>query len=175
MSPEERRRFSQNIVSDAARLNGLVRHLLELARAEAAVSGEGSTSVAEALDLVKPPPDLHVSAEGADLRCRISAENLAIILGNLADNSAQHSARTMAVTASEHERQVSIRVADDGSGIDPGNRDRLFDPFFTTRRESGGTGMGLSIVAALVKVNGGTIRVLEAEHGAAFEIRLPAS
>ena len=65
------------------------------------------------------------------------------------------------------------RIADDGAGISPGNRDRVFEPFFTTRREAGGTGMGLQIVRSMLAAHGGTIRLLPSESGAAFEIRVP--
>jgi signal transduction histidine kinase len=47
------------------------------------------------------------------------------------------------------------------------------EPFFTTRRDEGGTGMGLGIIAALLKAHGGTIRLLDTERGAGFEMRLP--
>lgn len=176
MSDEERRRFSQNIVADAGRLNGLVRHLLELARAETVAAGDASSSVGEALELVvRPGGDLAISATGDDLRCRMSAQNLAIVLGNLAENSAQHGATSLTISAEAVDGQVLMTVADDGRGIAPGNRDRIFDPFFTTRREKGGTGVGLSIVAALVSAHGGDVRVVDAAEGAVFELRLPAA
>ena len=61
-------------------------------------------------------------------------------------------------------------VADDGPGISPGNRAHVFEPFFTTRRDSGGTGMGLTIAANLLAAHGCTIRLCETGPGAAFEI-----
>lgn len=54
-------------------------------------------------------------------------------------------------------RMVVIRVRDEGSGIAPENLSRLTDPFFTTKRESGGTGLGLSVSAGIVKEHGGTL------------------
>jgi signal transduction histidine kinase len=44
---------------------------------------------------------------------------------------------------------LRIKVADNGEGVSPNNRGRIFDSFFTTRRDSGGTGMGLAIVRAI--------------------------
>jgi signal transduction histidine kinase len=58
-------------------------------------------------------------------------------------------------------------------GISPGNRDRVFEPFFTTRREAGGTGMGLQIVRSMLAAHGGTIKLLPSEAGATFELRVP--
>jgi two-component system, OmpR family, sensor kinase len=63
-------------------------------------------------------------------------------------------------------------VHDDGPGISPGNRDRVFDPFFTTRREQGGTGMGLAIVSALLQAHGGSIMLEQSDAGARFMVRL---
>ncbi len=51
----------------------------------------------------------------------------------------------------------ALKIADDGAGISQGNRDRVFDPFFTTRRNSGGTGMGLSIVRRMLETQGASI------------------
>ncbi|MQW88692.1 hypothetical protein GHJ82_18000 [Sinorhizobium saheli] len=59
--------------------------------------------------------------------------------------------------------------------IPEGNRALIFQPFFSTRRDSGGTGMGLAITQAMLASHGGTIRLLETGgSGASFEISLPA-
>src|SRR5690606_21503760 len=106
----------------------------------------------------------------------MSAENLSIMLGNFFDNSARHCAAFVSVDAGVAAGFGEITVSDDGEGINPGNRDRVFDPFFTTRRETGGTGMGLSIVSAIAKAHGGEARVLPAgKGGAAFSVSLPAA
>ncbi|AAR36150.1 transporter substrate-binding domain-containing protein [Geobacter sulfurreducens] len=52
---------------------------------------------------------------------------------------------------------VNLRVRDEGSGIAPENIPRLTDPFFTTKRESGGTGLGLSVSAGIIKEHGGAL------------------
>lgn len=53
--------------------------------------------------------------------------------------------------------RVILEVRDQGRGIDPASKSRLTDPFFTTRRESGGTGLGLSVSAGIVHEHGGTL------------------
>ena len=60
-------------------------------------------------------------------------------------------------------------------GVSANNRTQIFDSFFTTRRDSGSTGMGLAIVRAMLDAHGGAIRLLEAEQGTAFELMLPVS
>jgi polar amino acid transport system substrate-binding protein len=52
---------------------------------------------------------------------------------------------------------VLFRLRDEGSGISPEHLSRLTDPFFTTKRDMGGTGLGLSVSAGIVKEHGGTL------------------
>jgi len=67
-------------------------------------------------------------------------------------------------------------VRDNGTGIAPEIRDKLFRPFFTTKPTGEGTGLGLSISYEIVKKHGGDIHAESpAGGGAAFTIRLPAT
>jgi signal transduction histidine kinase len=72
---------------------------------------------------------------------------------------------------------VAIDVADHGPGIAPENRDRLFEPFFSTKSGDGGLGLGLSISRGIVERFGGTLEALPPEpgSGAVFRIFLPAA
>lgn len=176
MDPATRARFQDNIVADAERLNRLVQRLIELARAESAGVTEETTSLRETLERLKPAGGLAVTVTaGTDVRFRMSPENGAILLSNLADNSARHGSSRFELTANHHEGTVMIVASDDGTGIPPNDRDRIFAPFFTTRRDSGGTGLGLGIVAALLKAHQGTIRLAGAERGATFVIEIPSA
>jgi len=65
-----------------------------------------------------------------------------------------------------------VLLHDNGEGISPANRERIFTPFFTTRRNHGGTGLGLEIVASLLKAYGGNIRLGDAQPGAEFVVGL---
>jgi signal transduction histidine kinase len=71
---------------------------------------------------------------------------------------------------------VRIEFLDNGVGIAQEDLDRVFDPFFTTRRESGGTGLGLSLAFGIVQEYGGTIS-LESRKGefARFVVQIPAA
>lgn len=72
------------------------------------------------------------------------------------------------------DRLVVLRVADSGPGVPDELRDRIFDPFYTTKDPGRGTGLGLSICARLVEGMGGKIHLEEApEGGAEFVVRLP--
>ena len=70
---------------------------------------------------------------------------------------------------------VVIQVADTGSGIPPEIRDRIYEPFFTTKEIGKGTGLGLSTTLAIIKSHGGFINLCsEAGKGAIFKVYLPA-
>ena len=69
---------------------------------------------------------------------------------------------------------VGLTVSDDGPGISAADLPRVFDPFFSTRRKQGGTGLGLSVTHRIVTSHGGRIRIGTAEGGGAqFAIELP--
>lgn len=73
-------------------------------------------------------------------------------------------------------RGVLLCVADDGPGVAEKDRERIFDPFYTTKAPGEGTGLGLAIVARTVHEAGGTVWVDRArEGGAVFKVFLPAS
>jgi len=72
--------------------------------------------------------------------------------------------------------EATVEIADTGAGIAPGNVDRLFDPFFSTKLARGGSGLGLSICRGIVEAHGGSIRVeSEVGKGSCFTVRLPIS
>ena len=177
MSPDQRRRFLDNIIGDAGRLTAVVQRLRDLARAEnAPVDGVASLSQVVA-DLRSGFGRLGVAADGdLDARVLMSPENLRIVLGHLADNAAQHGATRIALQAAREAGQLRVTVRDNGSGVSPNNRSKIFDSFFTTRRENGGTGMGLAIVRAMLAAHGGVVELLENQAGApgaAFSLTIP--
>jgi len=68
-----------------------------------------------------------------------------------------------------------LKVRDSGPGMDEATRQRALEPFFTTKLERGGTGMGLAIVNGIVKQFGGSVRIDTAPgRGCTFEIHCPA-
>ena len=76
----------------------------------------------------------------------------------------------------EPDGSVAIEVVDSGPGIAPGERERIFDPFYTTKAIGRGTGIGLSICQGIVATFGGTLRADAApEGGALFRLTLRAA
>ncbi|HEX8907983.1 MAG TPA: ATP-binding protein [Anaeromyxobacteraceae bacterium] len=106
-------------------------------------------------------------------------ERLRQVVMNLALNSLDAVGRggTVRVSCRTEEPgagEVAIYVDDSGPGIAPELRDRIFEPFFTTKAQ--GSGLGLSIVHAIVVQHGGTISIEDAPSGGArFALRLPAA
>lgn len=105
------------------------------------------------------------------------------ILTNLIMNSVTHAfpdgrsgEMRIAVSYLPHSKMVELIYRDDGIGIPKAHTSRVFDPFFTTRRGSGGSGLGLNIVYNLVTgLLGGTISLRSSEgEGCAFTILFPA-
>ncbi len=176
MTDAERRRFLDNIAADAKRLTVITNRLRELARAEEPPTG-GRTSVEQAIEALRSVTSgLAIDAAG-DLAVpvAISLENLRIVLTHLADNALQHGAARLAIDVSRDSGSLRFDIRDDGPGISPNNRAQVFDSFFTTRRDSGGTGMGLAIVQAMLTAHGGSIRLVESERGAHFAVTLPVA
>jgi two-component system nitrogen regulation sensor histidine kinase NtrY len=121
--------------------------------------------------------------ERSDLAVKIDAQMLRRCLDNLVRNAVQalaatrgtseHGGHVIVAARRDHDDAV-LEVRDDGPGVPPAARERVFDPYFTTRQE--GTGLGLAIVKKVVLEHGGTISCDEAEEGgAAFRIRLPSA
>jgi signal transduction histidine kinase len=175
LTETEHKRFLTNILADTERLETLVDRLRELARAEN-TQHEGTTALRPLIaDLQRRFPQVRFGVTGnLDRAFGMSAENAQIVLSHLVDNAARHGATDVNMHVSDHDRAISLTVHNNGEAISEHNRDRVFDAFFTTRRDEGGTGMGLAIVQSMLRTIGGSIRLLRPESGVSFEIRIVA-
>ena len=179
MNEDDRQRFLANASADAQRLSLLVSRLLDLARADMArpeadaaadvlavlhriADGYGSARFAVTIDAPEQLPPAAMP-EGS----------LSAIVTSLIENSRQAEARQARIGVRVEGDRLHIRIEDDGPGIAAADRPRIFEPFFTGRRESGGTGLGLPIARSLVEAARGRIDVVDAAAGAAFEMVLP--
>ena len=105
---------------------------------------------------------------------------LAQVVGNLLANAARHARSRVAVSLAEEGGRVVLAVDDDGPGIAPQDRARVFDRFVrldeARARDAGGVGLGLAIVSDVVGLHGGTVHVERAPLGGArFVVDLPAA
>ena len=99
-------------------------------------------------------------------------------LVNLLRNAGRYAKKTCQITAAEEGQQFIIYVDDDGEGIPPGKRDRVFEPFTrldpSRSRDSGGTGLGLAIVQSVVELHHGSVTVEDSPLGGArIAMKLP--
>jgi two-component system NtrC family sensor kinase len=150
-------------------MNSAVSSVIELRRGRLQAAGiEVSLELADGLPSVMADPD-----------------QLWEVFHNLVDN-AEHALSDGAAPGGGN-RKIRVRswrdigrvwaeVSDTGHGIAPAQLGKVFDPFFTTRRESGGTGLGLAVTLAIVEALGGDISVRSAPgEGAAFTLEVPAA
>jgi two-component system sensor histidine kinase HydH len=120
--------------------------------------------------------DVRLVRDYGDARVEVSADRDQVIrlLGNLVDNAlaASPSGGQVTVRLSGGRREAAIGVEDEGPGVPAGDRDRVFEPFFT--RRAGGTGLGLALVRRIAEAHGGTVALRDGTRGGAlFEVRLP--
>jgi two-component system, NtrC family, sensor kinase len=125
-----------------------------------------------------PRPEL-VWQPGADLPAVEADPNeLEQVLIHLVDN-AVHAAGSeghVTIRTGTTEDEVMLQVADDGPGIPDDFRDRIFDPFFSTRPSGEGTGLGLAVSSGIVQKFGGSIEVdTTRRKGTTMTVRLPAA
>ncbi|MDQ3645459.1 MAG: HAMP domain-containing histidine kinase, partial [Actinomycetota bacterium] len=176
--------FAQHVLSEDLRLQRLVEDLLLLARTDELKSGPRAAVdlddvVFEELERLKHITKKEVDGTGVSAgRVEGDRGRLSRLVANLLENAARHASGGVAVSLGEVGDEVVLTVDDDGPGIAPGDRHRVFERFVRLEeardRDSGGTGLGLAIVAEVTRSHGGSARVLESPRGGArFEVRLP--
>lgn len=169
MPPEQREKFLANIALDANRMEHLLARMREYS-AVGQLAADGNCDLGDTLtDVAEDFPALDIAMEGGSRSVPLSGEALSIVLRHLLENAETHGATGLRVTPNDD----GFTLSDNGQGISPGNRERIFEPFFTSRRTEGGTGMGLSIVRSVLAQAGGEIALIDAAKGAFFRIRFP--
>ncbi|MDR1608377.1 MAG: HAMP domain-containing histidine kinase [Deltaproteobacteria bacterium] len=157
MEPEVRRRFEGNVQKDLERLEGLAKRLLALARAEAQEpTGQerveaGALVLALARRFQDKYPDFLVTSQGAgEVWLAMTAEDLETILVNLWENSRENGATLVEVAVLAKGDRGIVEVRDNGRGLTSQEAEKIFAPFYTTRKNQGGTGLGLSLARTLL-------------------------
>ncbi|MCE3290798.1 MAG: two-component sensor histidine kinase, partial [Caulobacter sp.] len=177
MSAAERRRFLDNIAADNARLTQLVTRLLDMARADMArpEAGAAVDLLPAARRVADSQPALKVTIDLTDDLPAVAVPEATIeaVLTTLLENSRQAGAKSVVLSAAALDDHLCLAVQDDGPGIAEADRERLFEPFFTSHRADGGTGLGLSIARSLLAASHAAIAAVPSFSGARFELRLP--
>ena len=178
--PAVRSRFLANMLADTQRLDRLVTRLLELSRLEAdsappveldaaEVVSEALASCAGRAPVMWRPPSERVALYGR-------RPALVAAVRNLVDNAHAHAASNTAVDVrlQPSPGDVTISVTNHGPAIPPATLERMWDRFFTTRADRGGTGLGLPIVTAAARVHGGRVTCASSTaEGTTFVLTLP--
>ncbi|MBL0944112.1 MAG: two-component sensor histidine kinase [Hydrogenophaga sp.] len=122
---------------------------------------------------------LQVRVEGDAVHVPVDREKMASAIGNLLLNAIRFSPHggTIRLGLQSQPARVSIDIVDQGAGVAPADRDRIFEPFYRGERQPEGavrgTGIGLSIVHEYIVAHGGRIELVDAPQGAHFRIELP--
>ena len=173
--------IASGVLNETARMERLVDDLLLLARID-----EGAAPAADTVDvgrltrqaaarLTDVAVDVHVT-DGVVVTG--SESELASLVRNLLDNAARHAVSSVTVTATARDTTVVITVDDDGPGILPADRQRVFQRFTRLEdarsRSDGGVGLGLAVVDRIVRHHHGSVEVTDSPAaGARFRVILP--
>jgi signal transduction histidine kinase len=167
MDEKARTKFYKNIQSDGERMTRLLDDLRNLA----ATDMKNTNGVAVVKDAIKfsgsEQSGLDVKYDGPENAILpIPAPDLQVVLTHLFQNALQHGATEMKVSLLDD----TLSIKDNGTGISHANIDKIFQPFFTTNRDHGGTGMGLAIVQSTLASHNAQIHAKASENGGHFVI-----
>lgn len=179
------------VVRQVDRIAAIVQQLRVFSHASVGASIGASdvhVPIAAAIDVVEPSFEregvvLHVDLSNEPLQARCEPLELERVLTNLLTNARQATADNVGDEAGDKAvwlscavegNWVAIRVRDNGCGISEEDRERVFEPFYTTKEIGAGSGLGLSLCYGAVRKYGGTIQVEAGSSlGASFLITLP--
>ncbi|AWS40395.1 ATP-binding protein [Streptosporangium sp. 'caverna'] len=99
------------------------------------------------------------------------------VVGNLLSNARRHAAASVEVSVEAVDGRAVLAVVDDGAGVAPADRERVFERFTRLadgrRRDAGGSGLGLAISRDIAEAHRGSLRIEDSPRGARFVLRLP--
>jgi signal transduction histidine kinase len=184
IGPEE---LAEVVLEEDLRIQRLVEDLLLLTRADEGTLSHRNEPVdlddlvlAEASRLNGSRTDVRFDASQVSAG-RVSGDpaQLDRLVRNVFENAVRHARRAVALSLRQADGEVVLTVDDDGTGIAPAERERIFDRFVRLEeardRDTGGSGLGLAIVREIAFAHGASVTVSESPLGGArFEIRFPA-
>ena len=173
------------VLDEDLRLQQLVEDLLLLARMDEGAASKTrdpvdlDDAVLSEAERLRRIGDVTVTATAVSAgRVLGDAKQLSSLVMNLLDNAVRHARTQVVLSLGATGSTVTLTVEDDGSGVPPDDRDRIFDRFErldeARDRSAGGSGLGLAIVAEVAEAHGGTVSVGESTLGGArFVVTLP--
>jgi len=190
--PKFGRKLVDALHRNAERLSNIIGDLLDLSRIEAGrylmdVESVGISAIADsaAKSIARAAEEKHIAISvdvAPQIHARADAKALEQVLFNLLDNAVKYTpdGGKVAITAEDKDGEARVCVRDNGPGIEPRHRKRVFERFYRVdpgrSRNMGGTGLGLAIVKHLVEAMGGKVSVHGAKpNGSVFAIDLPSA
>ena len=187
VSADDQARFQDALQRNINELEHHIQELLLYARYERPISPQcldsaevesWYTGIIESFRQAHPHMTLIQAPRRAE-SIRMDQNAMRHVLNNLLDNAATHGRSHVFVKISVHDEHYELWVEDDGDGIDPQDRERIFEPFRrldnSRQRATGGTGLGLAIVRQIARQHGGDVFCVDGAHdsGAAFHVTWP--
>lgn len=178
----------REIQAQAIRCGRIIRSILQFSRAKSTEkwSGDLVGVLRTAVDATRRPALEQGASVALEIEKAVAAASVLMspieleqVFVNLILNAiqAQRSGAKVRICARSLGHEIEVLVEDDGPGIPPAERDRIFDPFYTTRLKGGGTGLGLSVAHGIVADHGGRMELVDdaarAGAGACFRVTLP--
>jgi signal transduction histidine kinase len=186
LTPEEQKDFLLRMRRETERVNRILKDLLQFARPAAPalegtdpIPGNVETAVYDTVALVTPQKNLRDIELEVDVfpdlpDVTLSREQLVQVILNLVMNAADATGAGGKVTlrAKPSDTGVRLEVEDNGPGVPAEVRDKLFEPFVSTKEPGKGTGLGLAVVRGLVEAAGGSVTLADSPRGALFVMEL---
>ncbi len=175
--------LATGVLAEAQRLGTIVDDLLALAHHDESLAPPGSIVDLDdvVLEAASRPRRLPIDTSRVSAgRVRGHVDELTRSVNHLLDNAARHATAEIQVSLATHDDLVVLTIDDDGPGIDPHERDRVFERFVRLDearvRDDGGAGLGLAVVATVVSNSGGTVTVSGSDLGGArFRVSFPTA
>lgn len=173
------------IIEEANRCKNIVSNLLNFARQGKLKISEVNAGeiVMSVLLVLKVKPEFssisyNVNNETNELTIEADADQLKQIFMNLISNACESletsEIKLVNINLKRNDENIIIEVTDTGSGIPQENLNKIFTPFFTTKKIGKGTGLGLAITYGIIKMHKGDIKVKSVvDKGTSFTITLP--
>ncbi len=188
-APEAIRKQSQIIVAQCERITRIVERMLSVARPSSPTTEatDVTETLREVIQFVSPDArarriDIRLAAPANLPRVKVPRDSMVQVALNLLMNAMQAQPQggqvrvsvAMQPSDAHHPDYLVVEVADAGPGIAETEREKVFEPFYTTKKSEGGTGLGLPIVWEIIREAGGRVFIDQApEGGALVRVSLP--
>jgi len=187
---DERKKLLSMVQTEVRRMEGLLSEVREISRIDISM-GEDDREVFDIRELLRgviesfemrlgpEGPSLVLETESIGFNAEVSPDHLVQVMEKILENAVSFSppGGSIRMRLVREEGWIILSVEDEGPGIAEGDFEKIFDRFYTTRRDEEGehNGLGLALSRAIIEAHGGKIRALSGEEGGTvIEVKLPS-